>query len=69
MDLLRRTETQTHCPFKGAASYWSVDAPDAKMENAVWSYETPLAEVDAIAGHVAFYNELLPGIEERFGDD
>ena len=25
MDLLRPSATQTHCPYKGTASYWSVD--------------------------------------------
>src|SRR5207237_3830384 len=25
MDLLRPSDKQTHCPYKGTASYWSVD--------------------------------------------
>jgi uncharacterized protein (DUF427 family) len=50
MDLLTPTETTSHCPFKGDASYFS--APDA--EDAFWVYETPTKE-DAmpIAGLLA----------------
>jgi len=29
MDLLRPSNTQTHCPYKGTASYWSVDTGQA----------------------------------------
>lgn len=56
MDKLVRTDHSTHCPFKGDASYFSIVAKDGtRVENAVWSYETPLPEVAAIAGHLAFY--------------
>ncbi len=42
MDLLTATDTTSHCPFKGDASYFS--APDA--EDAFWVYENP-SEKDA----------------------
>ncbi|OON79679.1 DUF427 domain-containing protein [Streptomyces tsukubensis] len=49
-ELLTPSETHTHCPFKGDASYWSVpDAPDL-----VWAYPEPKAEVAAIKGHFCF---------------
>ena len=52
MDRLVRSAHQTHCPFKGDASYFSlVDGP----ENAVWSYETPYDEMRAIRERLAFY--------------
>ena len=34
MDLLRRTRHRSHCPFKGNASYWSVNVGDREVENA-----------------------------------
>jgi len=47
-----RSDHQTYCPFKGAASYYSVkNGP----ENAVWSYEQPYDELLAIKELVAFY--------------
>ncbi|MBE2318712.1 DUF427 domain-containing protein [Solirubrobacter sp. CPCC 204708] len=50
MDLLTPTDTTSHCPFKGDASYFS--APD--VEDAFWVYEQP-SEEDAkpIAGLLA----------------
>ena len=42
-DLLERTDHATHCPFKGDASYWSVRVGDRVAENAVWTYEEPIA--------------------------
>ena len=40
MDLLRPTAHETTCPFKGRASYWSVQAGEQVHDNLVWSYET-----------------------------
>lgn len=54
MDLLQRTEHRTHCPFKGNASYWTLAAGDQVAENAVWSYENPLPDAQAIRDYVAF---------------
>jgi uncharacterized protein (DUF427 family) len=50
-----RTERHTNCPYKGEARYFSLTDGTARDENAVWSYETPKAGVEAIAGHLAFY--------------
>jgi len=54
--LLRRTATQSYCPFKGEASYYSVQLPSGSAEaDIIWSYEQPYDAVRDIAGHVAFY--------------
>ena len=52
MDRLVRSAHQTHCPFKGDASYFSVAGGP---ENSVWSYETPYDEMRAIRERLAFY--------------
>lgn len=49
------TDHGTHCPYKGDASYWTVAVGDRSAENAAWSYEAPIEEASAIAGHIAFY--------------
>lgn len=59
MDLLEATEYRTHCPFKGNASYWSLRVDDAVAENAIWSYEKPLPEAEAVRGYVAFYRNRM----------
>ena len=63
LDTLRRSEHSTHCPFKGDASYWSIEAGGIRAENAVWSYETPFDEVVEIAGAMAFYADKVDLIE------
>ena len=63
-DLLRATEHSTHCPFKGDASYWTIEAPDgARSENAVWGYRTPFDETAGLAGHYAFYKSRVNAID------
>jgi uncharacterized protein (DUF427 family) len=59
LDLLTRTDTATHCPYKGRAEYWSVRAGDEVHEDLAWSYRTPLPESQKIAGLVCFYNEKV----------
>jgi uncharacterized protein (DUF427 family) len=59
MDLLRPSATQTHCPYKGTAGYWSVDTGTAVHEDVVWFYRTPLPESQKIAGLASFYNEKV----------
>ncbi|MFF5830476.1 DUF427 domain-containing protein [Streptomyces bacillaris] len=54
-ELLTPSETTTHCPFKGDASYWSV--PGAA--DLVWAYPEPKAEVAAIKGHFCFYETAV----------
>ena len=57
--LLRPTETTTYCPYKGDASYYTVDLPDNELTDAVWTYREPYPAVAEIAGHVAFYADKV----------
>ena len=54
-DVLERTGTSTHCPFKGDASYWSLRAGDRVAENAVWTYREPLDPAPWLRGYAALY--------------
>jgi uncharacterized protein (DUF427 family) len=58
-ELLRPSGTQSHCPYKGTASYWSVDTGTSVHEDIVWIYRTPLPESQKIAGLAAFYDEKV----------
>ncbi len=54
--LLERTTAQSYCPYKGDASYFTVNTPDGGTEaDVIWTYEHPYPSVAEIAGHVAFY--------------
>jgi uncharacterized protein (DUF427 family) len=57
MDLFRPSETHSHCPYKGTASYWSVEVGGRRHEDLVWTYRAPLPESQKIAGLVAFFDE------------
>jgi uncharacterized protein (DUF427 family) len=59
MDLLRPSDTQTHCPYKGTAGYWSLEVNGRTYEDLVWIYRTPLPESQKIAGLACFYNEKV----------
>jgi uncharacterized protein (DUF427 family) len=50
---------RSHCPYKGQASYWSIDAGGRRRANLGWSYEQPLPAVVAITGLVAFWDERV----------
>jgi uncharacterized protein (DUF427 family) len=47
---------QTYCPFKGTASYYSLNNGP---ENAVWSYEQPYDEMSVIKERLAFYPDKV----------
>ena len=56
-ELLRPSETVTHCPYKGAATYWSLEIDGKRYDDLIWIYRTPLPESQKIAGLACFYNE------------
>jgi uncharacterized protein (DUF427 family) len=58
-DLLRATTSETVCPFKGQASYWSVDAGGEVHDDLVWSYEAPIPAAEGVSGLMCFYNERV----------
>jgi uncharacterized protein (DUF427 family) len=56
--VLRNSDTETYCPFKGDASYYHVvTAAGDTVEDAIWRYDKPYPAVAQIAGHVAFYSD------------
>lgn len=65
MQCLARTDSVTHCPFKGDASYYTIELEGDTLTDAVWSYEAPFEAVAAIKGRLAFDS---PAIEEKWGD-
>lgn len=59
LDLLTPTTTETLCPYKGTAEYWSVTAGGETIPDLAWSYRTPVAESQKIAGLIAFLDEKV----------
>jgi uncharacterized protein (DUF427 family) len=63
--VLKPSATRTVCPYKGEATYWHVEAGGRRIEDAAWSYETPLVEALEVARHVSFAGD---GVEVELAE-
>ncbi|MEK4510740.1 DUF427 domain-containing protein [Paenibacillus anaericanus] len=61
-DHLVPSDTITRCPYKGVASYHSIQVGGKEYRDVVWSYAEALPEVHEIAGRLSFYNEEVDAI-------
>jgi uncharacterized protein (DUF427 family) len=50
-----KTDTNTICPWKGVASYYTLDVEGQQNKDAAWYYPTPKDAAKQIAGYVAFW--------------
>lgn len=57
MDLLVPSATRSRCPYKGAASYWSIRVDNQRYEDMVWGYMEPIPECPKIKGLLCFFHE------------
>lgn len=53
-DLLRPSDTHSHCPWKGDASYYDVIVGNEVNQDAAWFYPDPKPAAKEISGHIAF---------------
>lgn len=67
-DLLTRSDTRSLCPYKGEASYFSLDphAPETtdvaaagQGRDIAWTYDAPLPDAIDLAGLICFYDEKV----------
>ena len=69
MDKLERTSTTSQCPFKGTAHYFNLSmnggGNGGRLDDAVWSYEEPFDEHQALKDRVAFYDDKYGNIRVR----
>ncbi|MGV2129599.1 DUF427 domain-containing protein [Agrobacterium vitis] len=61
MSELSPSDTSTHCPYKGDASYFS--ARNGAARDIAWSYEDPFDHMLIIKGYLAFYTDRVDAIE------
>jgi uncharacterized protein (DUF427 family) len=57
MDLLIPSVTQSRCPYKGLASYWSVNIGAQLYEDMVWGYMETIPECPKVKGLLCFFHE------------
>jgi len=54
-EVLRPSATHTTCPWKGEASYYSLEVEGKTNADAAWFYPHPKDAAKQIAGYVAFW--------------
>ena len=54
-DLLINSNTHTTCPWKGEASYYSIQADGKQNTDAAWYYPEPKSAASNIKGYIAFW--------------
>jgi uncharacterized protein (DUF427 family) len=53
-DYFKSTETHSQCPWKGNASYYSIEVDGKVLKDAAWYYPEPLEKAKHIKDYVAF---------------
>ena len=54
-DVLRDSSTQSRCPWKGTASYFSIEVGGRRNDDAALYYPEPREAAKEITGRVAFW--------------
>ena len=57
-DVLRPSQTTSACPWKGTASYYSLELDGATSADAVWYYPEPKDAAAQIRDRVAFWKDV-----------
>ena len=55
-ELLRESDTHTVCPWKGTASYYSVEVDGAINSDAAWYYPQPKKGAEQVTDRIAFWH-------------
>ncbi len=55
MDFFSLSDTATHCPWKGEASYYSIVVDGKENKDAAWYYSAPKEAAKEIKDHVSFW--------------
>ena len=53
--VLEKSPTTTECPWKGTASYYTIEVGGERNPDAAWYYPDPKDAAKQIAGYVAFW--------------
>ncbi len=54
-EFFSETEHSTHCPWKGDASYYTLEVAGEKNPNAAWFYRAPKDAAAELSGRIAFW--------------
>lgn len=54
-EFFKESDTHTVCPWKGTASYYTIDVDGTKNPDAAWYYPVPSELAKSIKDYVAFW--------------
>ena len=54
-EYFKETDTHTTCPWKGLASYYTIEVNGQENKDAAWYYPAPKDAAKQIKDHVAFW--------------
>jgi len=58
-DYLRPSDTHSICPWKGEASYYTLDVNGTQNQDAAWYYPQPKDAAKEIANYIAFWHGVV----------
>lgn len=58
-EYFKHSDTHTSCPWKGTASYFSIEVAGKTNPDAAWYYAQPSEAAKQILGRVAFWKGVL----------
>ncbi len=57
----RESNAHTTCPWKGLASYYTIEVNGQTNKDAAWHYPAPKEAAQNIQGYIAFWNGVTVG--------
>ncbi len=57
--VVTETDLHTFCPWKGEASYFTIEVAGGRVDNAAWFYPDPMEGAEAVESRVAFYADKV----------
>jgi len=58
-EVLKPSRTTSTCPWKGVASYYTIEAGGSENHDAAWYYADPKPAAKEIKGRVAFWKGVI----------
>ena len=58
-EFFKGSDLHTTCPWKGLASYYSIEVNGKQLKDAAWYYPEPKSAANQIKDYVAFYRNKV----------
>ncbi|PJF27239.1 MAG: hypothetical protein CUN52_14800 [Phototrophicales bacterium] len=59
MEYFKPSDTHTTCPWKGLASYYTIEVDGKTNVDAAWYYPTPKEAAKHVTGRIAFWKGVV----------